>query len=83
MGKWLFSFWQRLATKIQKKIIMYYGVVGHGKALVDAMGSFGAKEPIKKGVLTSNFSYNSASDIVSYLKCIFSEDNTKFYYEIT
>ena len=34
-----------------------YGTSGHGKGLVDMMSSFGVKVPIRRDVLTEDFSY--------------------------
>ena len=33
--KWVFSFWKRFAAKYGIPVILYYGVEGHGKGLVD------------------------------------------------
>ena len=40
--KLVFCNWQQVAVN-NGKIIIYYGVAGHGKGLVDAMISFGVK----------------------------------------
>ena len=39
--KWVFRFWSNLAKKLNTKIIIYYGVSGHSKGLVDAIGAIG------------------------------------------
>ena len=53
-----------------RKIIIYYGVSGHGKGLVDTMNGFGVKGPIKNVALTENFNYNILKEILS-LNCYF------------
>ena len=53
--------------KLNRSAIVYYGVLGHGKDLVDAMSAFGVKGPIKKAVLREDFSYHKALDIQEYL----------------
>ena len=45
-SKYVFSFWSSLAKKLSRNVIVYYGVSGHGKGLVDAMSAFGVKNPI-------------------------------------
>ena len=45
----VFSMWQSIAT-FPKKVIIYYGVSGHGKCFVDAMRGFGVKGPLGKAV---------------------------------
>ena len=57
-----------------------YGVSGHGKGLVDAMSSFGVKAPLRKAVITNDFTYSSALDIYNYLISIFQNDNWKHHY---
>ncbi len=41
--KKVFGFWRNLAKEIKKPIVVYYGVAGHGKGLVDAASGFGNK----------------------------------------
>ena len=77
--KWVFLYWRTTAIKLQKVIIIYYGVSGHGKGLVDAMSGFGVKGPLRKAVITENFSYSSAEDIYQYLVNLFRNDDSKVY----
>ena len=51
----VFANWRALAKKYNKTIILYYGVSGHGKGLVDSMSSFGVKGPLRKSIMTENF----------------------------
>ena len=44
-SKTVFAFWRELALKHQKLFLVFYGVAGHGKGLVDYMSGFGAKTP--------------------------------------
>ena len=60
-------------------VIVYYGASGHGKGLVDAMSAFGVKRPMLKAVLTQNFKYNSAKDILDLLSSLFQDDPQKLY----
>ena len=59
------------------KVILYYGVSGHGKGLVDAMSSFGLKGPLRKAVVLEDFSYRSAEDIFCYISELFKDDKKK------
>ena len=75
----IFRFWNNLAKKVSTKVIIYYGISGHGKCLVDAMSASGVKSPLSRAVITKNLHYNSAEDIHQYLSDLFKDDNTKFY----
>ena len=63
-------------------VICYYGVSAHGKELVDVMSGFGAKGPLKKAVVTQDLHYYCASNIVSFLKDLFINDNQKHQFEL-
>ena len=81
--KWVFKYWQSVAIRKQKKVIIYYGVSGHGKGTVDGMSGFGVKQPLRRAVTTNeNVSYNSAEDIYLYLRTLFANDTKKHYYLI-
>ena len=82
-SKYVFNFWSSLAKKLNKTIIVYYGVSGHGKGLVDAMSGFGVKGPIRRAVVTKNFSFTTAKDIYNYLYNLFKIDEQKEYYLVT
>ena len=66
----VFEAYQRLANVLVKTIIIYYGVNGHGKGLVDAMSGFGVKTPLRRGIITKDFMFNTAAELVVYLKNI-------------
>ena len=76
-SKYVFNFWSSLAKKLNKTIIVYYGVSGHGKGLVDAMSGFGVKGPIWRAAVTKNFSFTTAEDIYNYLYNLFEIDEQK------
>ena len=63
--------------------IIYYGISGHGKGLVDVMSAFGVKSSLSRAVITKNLHYNSAEDIHQYLSDLFKDDKTKFYTILT
>ena len=77
--KWVFRFWSSLAKKLNTKIIIYYGVSGHGKVLVDVIGVFGVKSPLTRVVITQNLDYIWAKDIFGYLNDHFKDDASKLY----
>ena len=66
----VFGEYIKMAKKYDRNVIVYYGASGHGKGLVDAMGTFGVKRPVLKAVLTQNFKYNSAKDILDLLSSL-------------
>ena len=56
-------------------VIVYYG-----KGLVDAMSGFGVKRPLRRAVITSNFSYSNSLDIYNYLTETLSNNDKKHYF---
>ena len=62
--------------------MVYYGVSGHGKGLVDAMSSFGAKGPLRKAIVQKDFFFNSASDIQNYLLNELADIPNTHYFEV-
>ena len=82
-SKYVFNFWSSLAKKLNKTIIKYYGVAGHGKGLVDAVSGVGVKGPIRRAVVTKNFSFTTAEDIYNYLYNFFEIDEQKEDYLVT
>ena len=79
-SKYVFKKWQALATKTKKLVIVYYGVSGHGKVLVETVSGFAVKGPLQKAVKTSNFSYSYAVDIYNFLIKKFSNYVKKHYF---
>ena len=65
--KYLFFQWRALAKKLKKKFIVYYGVSGHGKGLVDAMSGFGVKTPMRKAIITHEFFFNNSKYLQDWL----------------
>ena len=78
--KWIFRYWSNLAREENKKVLLYYGVAGHGKGLVDAMSSFGVKAPLLNAVITGDFYYSCAQDIFDFLVILFEKDEKKNYF---
>ena len=64
----------------KKTVIAYYGVSGHGKGLVDAMSSFGVKQPLRKAIVERDFFFNSAGDIYNFLRSEMSEKPERKYW---
>lgn len=54
-SRFVFANWKELSKETKKTVIVYYGVSGHGRGLLDSMGSFGVKEPIKKRIVSRIF----------------------------
>lgn len=79
-SKYLFFKWRKLATEISKKILLYYGVSGHGKGLVDSMSAFRVKTPLRNAVLMNDFCFNSAEELKIYLEKYYKKDNWVYAY---
>ena len=57
---YVFHRYKSLAQSLNKTIIIYFGVSGHGKGLVDAMSGFGMKNPLRKAMITNNAYFQAA-----------------------
>ena len=73
-----------LPTKYNITICWFYGVPGHGKGLVDAMSSFGVKQPLKHEIITKDKWFPSAPRMVLFLEQHFEDlgDYSKEYHLI-
>ena len=78
-SKYVFKQWQLLAQISEKIVLVYYGVSGHGKGLVDAMSAFGVKRPLQRAVVTLDFSYSNSKDIYEFLIDKYHNDEIKHY----
>ena len=65
-SRFVFANWR--ALKNNKTIILYYGVSGHGKGLVDSMSSFRVKGPLQKSIITEMFFFNDAEQVKEHLE---------------
>ena len=63
-------------------MLVYYGVSGHGKGLVDAMSAFRVKGPLRRAVVTLDFSYSNSKDIYEFLINKYHNGETKHYFLI-
>ena len=80
--KYTFHQMKELARKFNITVAWFYGEAGYGKGLVDAMSSFGCKQPITNVIITEDKWFQSTSEIVSYLKEHFSDDPSKEHHHI-
>ena len=78
-SKYVFGFWEDF-SKRNDIVLLFYGVSGHGKGLVDSMSSFGVKGPIRDDILLKDFWYQNSEDLKEHLSLRFFDDNTKNYY---
>ena len=66
-NQYMFFNWRQLAKSLWKKFIIYFGVSGHGKGLVDTMSAFGVKGPLRKQIIINkDFFFLSAEEIHSF-----------------
>ena len=71
---------KELARKYSITVAWFYGEPGHGKGLVDAMSSFGCKQPLRHSVISEDVWYLTAFDIINFLKSYFQSDDSKDYH---
>ena len=79
--RYVLPFYSDLAKKLGKPILIYYGVNGHGRGMVDGMSSFGVKAPLRRAIVTTDFFYNKAEQLVSFLKsmCV---NESNYYFKL-
>jgi hypothetical protein len=82
-SKSVFARYSSLAVELQKTIILYYGVNGHGRGLVDAMSGFGLKTPLRKKIVTHDFYFNTAEELAEFCRAEFASHLDKHYAIIT
>ena len=82
--KYTFFQMKKLAKLKNLIILWFYGAPGHGRGLVDAMSSFGCKQPLRRHILATDKWFATAYEMVEYLKKHFKErhDNTKEHYHV-
>ena len=78
----VFGQYVKLAKELGCPVLVYYGVAGHGKGLVDAMSGFGVKTPLRKLIQTEDFYYKTAEDVCCKLSSMFEEDKSKLYIQV-
>ena len=78
----VFHSWCTLAKELQKKILVYYGVSGHGKGFVDAMSAFDVKNPWKRLIIWDDFEFDSSFGIFDRLRAENSDKQSWLYHHI-
>ena len=63
--------------------ILYYGVNGDGRGLVDAMSGFCVKSPLWRKIVVDDFFFESANELSILLQCTFEDDPMKVYTTIS
>ena len=76
---YVFEEYSKLAKEIRIPIILYYGVNGHGRGLIDAMSGFGVESPLRKKIVTEDFCFEKAAELEVFLKKEFQGDERKIY----
>ena len=61
----VFEKYLKLAKEIGKPILLYFGVNGHGRGLVDAMSGFGLKTPLRAAIVTDDFYFLNDEDLLN------------------
>ena len=75
----VFQAYHHLSKELDKVIILYYGVNGHGRGLVDAMSGFGVKTLLRRAIVTADFMFNTAKEFKIFLEKEFEEDHSMIY----
>ena len=77
--RYVFKEYSNLSKELNKTIILYYGVNGHGRGLVDAMSGFGVKAPLRRKIVTDDYYFKNAKDLEIFCRNEFAGDSTKLY----
>ena len=75
----VFRFWKQFSIDNILPVILYFGVKGHGKRLVDGMSSFCVKEPVRRAIVSNDWWYVCASELVDFLSSKFLNDVNKYW----
>ena len=81
-SKIVFGKYKQLASEKGIPVICHYADSSHGKGLVDAISDFRAKDPLRKAVVIQDLHCDCGSNIVSFLKDLFINDNQKHHFEL-
>ena len=81
-SRFVFARMRKLALKYQIAIFWFYGEPGHGRGLVDAMSSFGCKEPLRSAIITQDKWFDTAEEMAEYLREHFTNDYSKSFHVI-
>ena len=68
-----------LAVLLRKIFIVYYGIAGHGKGLVDAMSGFGVKTPLRKAVVTNDFHFKTSKVLQEFLQNLHTNSDRDYH----
>ena len=81
-SRYVFAFYQALAREIDMTIVIYYGINGHGRGLVDACSSFGVKGPLRRAIITRDYYYDATDDLIDFFEEEQTDksDDNKYYY---
>ena len=78
-SQFVFRKYLNLAKEMDKPIILYYGVNGHGRGLADAMSGFGVKSPLRRKIATDKFFFTTSEELKGFLMEEFKTDYSKIY----
>ena len=78
-NRYVFGFWEHFSQTNNIPVLLFYGMAGHGKGLVDSMSSFGVKMPIRKAIVREDFWYKDSKEIERFLSSKFFEDPKNYY----
>ena len=79
--KFLLPFYKDLAQKLAKPVLLYYGVNGHGRGVIDACSGFGVKSVVRRTIVTHDFFYNSDDELFTFLESEMS-NKANFHYKV-
>ena len=66
-NKYAFKSMQNLSDTYNLRIISISGAAGHGKGLIDAMSSFGAKSILRRDIVAFDVWFADSKEVCSYL----------------
>lgn len=76
---WVFRVYSELAKELDKPVILYYGINGHGRGLVDAMSGFSVKTPLRNSIVKDDYFPETEQELLEFLNKIHSQDDKKYF----
>ena len=79
-SRFVFANMLALSTKLNIPIYWFFGEAGHGRGLIDAMGWFGCKGPLRKAIIQENKWFRTAKLMIEHLEKRFENTNKHYHY---
>ena len=80
--KYNFAQYKKLSKELDKVLIVYYGIAGHGRGLVDSMSGYCVKTPLRRAIVCEDFHFNNSAELYAEVQRKFDDHPTRLYVNI-